>query len=359
MIANYFLENWALILILMAFTATLKTTVSLEKKTIQRMYVLIGLVFLLSITVYIEFFLADQGSSRDLRLVLMATRYSATPFIISQIIYTLVKKFRAFVYIPAAVLALIDIISIFTGIVFRIDGDNTFHRGPLGLLPFVVVGLYCVFLVYILFKRSNKKPIEIIPIVFLCFAFASGLVMPFVYGRAYSRIFCTIIAIALFVYYVFLILQLTTIDSLTGLLNRQAFYADIGSNPEDITALMSLDMNGLKAINDTAGHSAGDEALVTLAVCFTRALKRGQSGYRIGGDEFVIVCRKTSRSEVMRLVERIKKTVAETKYSCSIGYSYRSGETVSIDDLLKESDEMMYADKAQYYAHYKRDRRRR
>lgn len=71
---------------------------------------------------------------------------------------------------------------------FSIDDAHIFHRGPLGFLPFVVAGLYCVFLVYILIKRSNKKSIEIIPIVFLCFALFSGLVLPFVYG-AYNQIF--------------------------------------------------------------------------------------------------------------------------------------------------------------------------
>jgi len=353
MVSNYFLENWALILILLAFTAILKTTVFLDRKTIQRMYVLIVLAFLLSIVVYIEFLLADQTGCRNLRLVLMAVRYSATPFIIAQVIFALVKKFRAYILVPAIALALVDFVSIFTGVVFGVDGDNVFYRGPLGLLPFAVAGLYCVFLVYVLFKRSNKTFIEIVPIAFLCFAFLSGLFLPFVFGKAYSHLFCTIIAIALFVYYVFLILQLTTIDPLTGLLNRQAFYADISRKPEEITALLSMDMNGLKAINDTGGHSVGDEALVTLAVCFTRALKHGQSGYRIGGDEFAIVCRKSSQSEIVQLAERIKNAVAETAYSCSIGYSYRSDGTESIDDLLKESDKMMYADKARHYADFK------
>ena len=329
MVSNYFLQNWTLILILLAFTAALKMTVFLDRKTIQRMYVLIGQIFFLSIIVYLEFQLGDLGTHRTLRLVLMAVRYSATPFIIAQVIYTLVKRFRPFIFIPAIILALINFSSIFINSVFSIDDAHNFHRGPLGFLPFVVAGLYCVFLVYILIKRSNKKS------------------------------FCSIIAIALFVYYVFLILQLTTIDTLTGLLNRQAFYADIGRNPENITALLSLDMNGLKTINDTGGHAAGDDALVTLAVCFTRALKRGQSCYRVGGDEFVIVCRKASRSEVMKLIERIKNAVAETKYSCSIGYSYRSDAGESVDDLLQKSDEMMYADKAQYYTDSRQDRRRR
>ncbi len=359
MVSNYFLENWALILILLAFSISLKITVFLESKIIKRMYVLIVYVFLLSIMVHIEFFFAKEGSNNDLRIVLMAFRYSATPFIVAQVIYTLAKKFRAFVFVPAIIHAIINFASIRNGVVFSIDSDGTFHRGTFGLLPFIVAGMYCAFLVYILFKRSNKKVIEIIPIAFLCFSFITGLILPFVYGKDYSSLFSLNIAIALFVYYVFLILQLTKMDSLTGVLNRQAFYADTTNNPEDITAVLSLDMNGLKAINDIGGHAAGDEALITIALCFTRSLKRRQSVYRIGGDEFAIVCRKATKNDVTQLVQRIKDHVADTKYSCSIGYSYREADEKSIDELIKESDEMMYADKALYYMNNNRDRRRR
>ena len=52
---SYILQNWTLILILLAFTATLRTTVFLDRKTIDRMYVLIVVIFLLSICVYVEF----------------------------------------------------------------------------------------------------------------------------------------------------------------------------------------------------------------------------------------------------------------------------------------------------------------
>ena len=349
MLKGYILQNWALILLLLAFAILLHITVFLDQKSIRRMYALIVGVFLLSIVVYVEFELADRGGYQALRTILMAIRYSATPFIIALVIFTLVKRFRWFIFIPAIFLALVDLISIFTGIVFSVSADGTFHRGPLGLLPFIMVGVYCVFLIYILVKRSNKQSVEIIPIVFLCFAFISGLLLPFVFGSAYSHIFCTTIALSLFVYYVFLILQLTKKDALTGLLNRQSYFADIHSRPEDITAMVSLDMNGLKAINDTSGHAAGDDALISISLCLNRALKRRQYAYRVGGDEFVIVCRRTASEEVLQLVERIRKNVAETAYSCSIGFSCADVGAKSPDTLLSESDDMMYAEKADFY----------
>ena len=358
-VKEYFLGNWPLILILLAFVISLLTTVFLSKKTIIGLYILIGAIFVLSVVVFVEFYLADLENAADYKMartVLAALRYSATPLIISQIAVTLIKKMRWFVFIPALVLTILDIVSIFTGIVFSVDDSGMVH-GALWLLPYIMVGLYSVFLIVLLVIRSNKRLIDIIPIAFLAFALGSGLFMPFIYHDAYATIFCLIIAIALFAYYEFSVLQLTKKDSLTGLLNRHAYFADVSNDPKSITALISIDMNGLKQINDNIGHDAGDEALSTLSACFARTLRHRQSGYRVGGDEFIIVCRRTSQEEVLEIVEKIKKNVAETKYTCAIGYSFNPNGDKPISDLLKESDQMMYTEKDKYYQESGNERR--
>ena len=350
---NYILQNWILILILAAFAIVLGTTGFIDKKATRRLYVLIGVVFALSISVFIEFYYEAESSFRTAGTVLMAIRYSATPFIIAQIIYALIKKEKPYIFIPAGVLLIIDIVSIFTGIVFSVDENNDLVRGPLGYLPFIIAGLYCALLIYLLVKRSNKRMLEIIPIVFLGVAFASGLVFPFVFGPTFAEIFCSTVAISLFIFYVFSILQLTKKDALTGLLNRQAYYSETTRSFKDITAVVSLDMNGLKVINDTYGHDAGDEALITLALCISKACKIKQSSYRMGGDEFVVVCRKTSEDDVKKLIDRVNKLIGETKYTCSIGYCYQKDGFLGLDDLLKKSDEEMYKNKAEFYKNKK------
>ena len=349
MLKQYTLWNWALILVLRAFIISLRETVFLDKTTIRRFHFLIAEVFLLSIVVSAEFYLADHGSRADIRSVLMAVRYSATPLIAAQVIYTLVKKLRWTVFLPAILLAVINFSSVFNGLVFHIGSDNTFYRGPLGSLPYIGAGFYCIVLIRTLIRRSNRQIEEIIPIAFIGFAFGSGLLLPFLYGRDYSQIFCTTIGISLYVYYVFQILQLTKIDPLTGLLNRQAFYAETEHNAESITALISIDMNGLKEINDSYGHLAGDEALSALAHCFLRARGRKQFCYRLGGDEFVIVCHDTSESELQKLVADIRRYVTETGCSCSIGFSHISEGVSSVEKLLQRSDEKMYEEKVRYY----------
>lgn len=346
---QYILQNWALILTIPAFIIMLCTSIFIDRKTTKRTIILVASIFVFSILVFTEFYLEALHEYITLRTILIAIRYSATPFIVACILPTLVRKTTLMMFIPAVLLSIINIVSIFTGIVFSIDADGTFTRGPLGYLPFIVAGLYFLFVITVLIKRSNKRAMEIIPIIYLAFAFAFGLTLPFIYGKSYAQIFCTTIVIALFVYYVFSILNLTKKDPLTGLLNRQAYYQDINTIEKDITAVVSLDMNGLKATNDTYGHAKGDEALISLSLAFMRSIKAKESVYRVGGDEFIIVCRKETQEEVLELIRRIKKHVLDTKFSCSIGYSYRKSNDETIDEMVKESDEMMYKEKAEYH----------
>jgi diguanylate cyclase (GGDEF)-like protein len=358
MFQEYLIQNWALILILLAFIISLLSTVLLNKKTIIRMYFLIGAIFLLSIVVFIEFNYATTLKYKTLKTVFMAIRYSATPVIIALICMTLVKKMRWFIFIPSFILIILNFVNIFTGIVTSIGSDMTYVHGPLWLIPYIAVGLYSVILIYLLLKHCNKTITELLPIIFLTLSLGSGLILPFILREAYASIFCTTIAIALFAYYEFMLLPLTKKDALTGLLNRHAYFADINKDPRTITSLISIDMNGLKALNDKEGHAAGDEALETLAVCFIRPLNNKQAAYRIGGDEFIIVCRKTFKDDVLKIVEKIKKSVNDTKYSVSIGYSFNFEGDKTISELLKESDKMMYQEKEKYYQSSDVDRRR-
>ena len=354
MFEQYILQNWILILILFAFIVFLISTALIDKKATRRLFFLIGEIFVLSLCVFTEFYFAKDDFASDvnyriLRTVLMAIRYSAAPILLAHVIFTVVKRMKPLVFIPAGVLAIVDIVSIPTGIVFSINDTNDLVKGPLGYLPFIIAALYCAFLIFILIKRSNKRLLEIIPIALLALSFISCIVFPFIFRSNFAQIFCPTIAVALFIYYVFSILLLVKKDALTGLLNRQAYYSETSRNYKDITAIISIDMNGLKKVNDTYGHQAGDEALIALAICFSRACKVNQSAYRMGGDEFAIVCRKNSEQEVLDLIKRINEYVAKTKYTCSIGYSFQKDGHTELEELLKVSDERMYTAKAEYY----------
>ena len=220
-VSEYISENWILILVLLGFVISLISTVFMEQKTIRRLFAVIIEVFVLSVIVFAEFKMAGLTEYRNIRIVLMALRYSATPIII-----TIIKNQKWYIFIPAIVFTIINIISIFTGIVFSLDAQNKLQRGPLGMLPFIGAGLYCVLMIYLMLARGSKQRTDIVPVVFFAFAFAAGIILPFTIGSDYAQVFCSTIAVSMFVYYVFTILQLTKRDALTGLLNRQAYYAD-------------------------------------------------------------------------------------------------------------------------------------
>ena len=321
MLRDYIIQNWALILVSLAFLVSLHTTAFLDKSFARRIFLLIFEVFILSIVVFIEFEQEDLGIVWKGRPYLMFIRYSAGALLEAQVLNSLVKKHPRIIFIPAVITAVICFINIYTGLINWVVEDGTIQYGPLMLFPYIVPGIYGCFIVYFLYKRTSKQINGLFPVAFFSLALGSLVILPFLIGHAFSQIFCKTISIALFSYYLFSIQNLTRLDPLTGILNRQACYAELETDPEGITALVSIDMNGLKEINDSHGHAAGDEALTTLAQCFTQAAKAHQSVYRIGGDEFLIICRKCTLDDVLQLIRRIRKNVSDTEYSCSIGYS--------------------------------------
>ena len=358
MLRDYIIQNWALILVSLAFGVSLRTTSFLDKKFATRMRQLVIETVILSIVVFIEFEQEDLGIVWKGRPYLMFVRYSAGALLEAQVLYSLVKKFPRIIFIPAVITVAICFLNIFTGFINRVLEDGTIQYGPLKLFPYIVPGIYGCFIVYFLYKRTNKQVYDLFPVAFFSLALGSLVILPFLFGHAFSQLFCKTISIALFTYYLFSIQNVTKTDPLTGVLNRQACYAELETESEGISALVSIDMNGLKDLNDSQGHAAGDEALTTLALCFTQAAKAHQSVYRIGGDEFLIICRQTTPDEVRQLVERVRKNVSQTEYTCSIGYSCTGEGRKSVSEMMKESDEMMYAEKASHYKEIGVDRRR-
>ena len=82
--------------------------------------------------------------------------------------------------------------------------------------------------------------------------------------------YSTLFASLLLIYYLSLYVLTAKEDTLTHLLNRQCYYSDSDKLKDQITAVVSVDMNDLKKINDTQGHDAGDKALYTVSECLTK-----------------------------------------------------------------------------------------
>lgn len=156
-------------------------------------------------------------------------------------------------------------------------------------------------------------------------------------------------------------------DALTKCLNRRAYEHDIkdfeANGIPDDCVLVSIDVNGLKNVNDTLGHAAGDELILGATRCITSAMGSYGNIYRIGGDEFVaiIMVDDFKRAEIMRDLDRLTgsftgKLVKSLAVSCGcVSYNEVGGRSISA--MEKVADERMYAAKAEYYAQKGVDRR--
>ena len=144
-------------------------------------------------------------------------------------------------------------------------------------------------------------------------------------------------------------------DALTGLYNRAYFEEELKrmNNPRYYPlSIISIDVNGLKVINDTFGHGQGDKLLQHLASLLNSISRKGDVVARLGGDEFVILLPSTTAEQVHDFHERIKKTCEKDiikpiylRPSIALGCITQKGEYQNTETLLKEVDKRMYQDK--------------
>lgn len=355
---NYISTSWGLLIVLMGLDILLRADIHLERRMVRQIGITGGLLLVYSISCYIEASLARHYSYTILRPILSAVDYSLATLIIISVILIVSPGRKRYLFLLWAAETVLCVISIPTGIVFIITKENNFARGTLGFLPFIVNGVYLVWLLICIFRYRRWEKNEHVILGYMFFTAVSCLFMPLYFDAQSDQWLMMTIAIDMLVYYVFLLQQFTSHDSLTDLLNRQSYYADLEKLGDSLTALIAIDMNGLKEINDSEGHAEGDRALREIADCFKRAVDRKFHIYRIGGDEFTILCTGVSEKKIQLLIQAIEVELEENNYSCSIGYAMNSGGESS-DRLYYRADEMLYENKKKYYIATGKTRRKR
>ena len=146
-------------------------------------------------------------------------------------------------------------------------------------------------------------------------------------------------------------------DPLTGLPNRALFrdrlqHALARARRTDTTlAVLFLDVDNFKVVNDSLGHEAGDELLTALAPRLAEAVRAGDTVARFGGDEFVFLCEDVAdEEEALEIAERVKQSFGhplqiaggEHFVTASIGVALPSGGYDAPDSLLRDADAAMY-----------------
>lgn len=145
-------------------------------------------------------------------------------------------------------------------------------------------------------------------------------------------------------------------DRLTGLANRNAFDVAIhnlqGTNKQKRVSFISIDFDGLKVVNDTKGHDAGDAYLKNGTGLIKECVRESDILYRIGGDEFALLLYDRDMYSLEAIVERIQKRMDAYNKTSDMPVSFSMGcarfdqsRDVSALDTLKRADERMYRNK--------------
>jgi diguanylate cyclase (GGDEF)-like protein len=151
----------------------------------------------------------------------------------------------------------------------------------------------------------------------------------------------------------------STLDPLTGLFNRNALeqrLTELDGQPCDPAeglshAFLLCDLDHFKQVNDRFGHGVGDAVLQDVAYTMRATLRAGDSIYRVGGEEILVMLPGASHEDAIEIAERLRIAVRERQpvgvpVSLSIGVAVAEPGTVDTDDLLARADAALYAAKA-------------
>ncbi|HXS34674.1 MAG TPA: GGDEF domain-containing protein [Solirubrobacterales bacterium] len=151
----------------------------------------------------------------------------------------------------------------------------------------------------------------------------------------------------------------STLDPLTGLFNRNALeqrLAELDGQPSNgkkglSHALLLCDLDHFKRVNDKLGHAAGDAVLKDVADTMRAVLRAGDSIYRIGGEEILVILPGATEKDAVGIAERLRQAVsrrrpAGVEVTISIGAAVSGPPRVNTDDLVSRADVALYSAKA-------------
>ena len=281
---------------------------------------------------------------------------------IQQSKFALNKKYRIAALIPAVVLVVLTVLSYQNHLLFYIDVNNVYHRGPAYSFQLILAYGYVIFTAVKSYIRSTKaedyrKKVELRTLsTFVIPTIISGCLQIF-----FPRYPILCVGSTFGILYIYLTSQeqLISIDALTQLNNRNQLFQYLSVKfrhpPENNSIyLFMLDVNKFKLINDQYGHTEGDRALQLVADCLRKTCNQKNFFIsRYGGDEFTIVGEFADEQLVPEVCERIQETIKEVKtpypLSVSIGYAKYTKAIKTQQEFIALADKELYKAKAQFH----------
>ncbi|MCM1566675.1 MAG: GGDEF domain-containing protein [Dehalobacter sp.] len=258
--------------------------------------------------------------------------------------------------------AFVCISSYKTGWIFFVDAQNQYTRGNLFLLPTIISIFYFVLMVITVIEKSAEfEKNDKIILSLICFIPIIGIIIQILFKEI--LVIWGSVSISLLIYYIFLRESQFKHDVQTELNNRSAFEKEMDQflKGDKDAAIVVVDINNLKSINDKYGHKVGDEIIYHAAKIIQESFSGIGKAFRIGGDEFCIICKETSREQVDSALTNLDHFLfainekRDIKIVLAYGYSfYIKNENESIYSTFTQADKAMYTHKAKLKGFYGR-----
>lgn len=251
----------------------------------------------------------------------------------------------------AMVTFIVLIINFFYPVYFSINTvTNNFSSGSFKWVHYVVLGCIYLYMIFFVLKNRRKTDAFVVRIFILFFALPiMGMLVQLIDSKLHFS--WTSIVLAILIVYVFLESTSTEFDYLTKLFNRQSYehYVRHLIEIKKPFALMLIDLNDFKTINDTYGHQKGDQVLISFSKVLKRVFPVEAMVCRLGGDEFMVVVEKnqpTIEWELSEIDRILKKHDDAFLHTLKFSYGYQTYDSnQNFDALYTIVDQKMYFNK--------------
>ena len=273
--------------------------------------------------------------------------------------YRRIFRKTAIMMLPWAIEVIMVLSNLFgTGIMFKISGENVYHRTGGALVGYLTIMIYFGYSIWLVYhSRKQRVNLSYFPVIyFVTLGFAGVVLQLFFYGITASWLMA---AITLIFVQMQLYAENLYMDELSGLYNRRYLNAVLAkrkiTDQKSLYGIM-MDVNDFKYINDNFGHSMGDKAISTVGNILCRSIPDAGMAIRYAGDEFIVLLSGVNAECVLATMEEIAENLSRfnesgtEQFSLSVSMGYAEfGPEDDAEAFLKHMDEKMYEEKRKYH----------
>ena len=289
--------------------------------------------------------------------IVNAFGFSLAPFVLFFMICSIThktryQKYEKLLLIPLLINAAFVVMSIKYDIIFKVTADNVYYRGKFFALQIVFSFIYlAIFMIGDLCKNRRYLKEEKLFIVASCVLCLLGIFI-----QSFNKdciIIWGTISVCMIMYYINFQNNLLKHDELTDLLTRRMYKINLMKiNNRKSAVIINIDINSFKTINDTFGHSFGDDVLKECAINIQRNFVEYGFAYRTGGDEFAVICNDISPKQIeyafKRIEDALKPITEKVGMKKLLAYGYNVYTPEKYEDIFQSeilADEFMYSNK--------------